>query len=122
MPQIHFTLKGAKGIEDKDAISKNDLYAVIKYGGEKVKTDVAGDGIFGFKYSWDATFNFEATSDNDIEVKLYDKDTGFDDFIGEATVSLSQARSEGSVDLEVPVVNKDREEKGVITVKIVFEN
>ncbi len=89
-------------------------------GGQEYRTRTAVDG--GKNPVWNETFHFNCINENTAEVTLRDEDTvSRDDHLGSAVVSLARAREAGSDRLQVPVVRKNKKQRGFLSVAIKWE-
>lgn len=69
---------------------------------------------------WNSEFQFNVDNEDSLDLRIYDKDVGFDDFMGTAKIPLSHAFSSGSAKETVAVKTKDGKDKGTISVSLKF--
>ena len=82
---------------DTDFLGKMDPYCIVYVGAQQQRTQVLQDR--GRNPRWNDTLVFNAPPHEQIRVRIYDHDTGVDDFIGEAVIPVSQAAQQRVVNV-----------------------
>jgi hypothetical protein len=84
-------MPAVQGLKDKDWLKRQDPYAVLLVGPQRLRSRTAHGG--GRNPVWNQQVSFNVVSDNTLMVELFDEDAmSRDDPLGTAVIDLSRVR------------------------------
>jgi len=96
---IKLTLHKACDLEDKDLRGKSDPYAVITYEDQETRTSTVKDTVDP-EWNHEEIINIQEAGDNQIDIRLYDKDKlGKDEPLGTASIDVRRVSYAGTISL-----------------------
>merc|ERR1719474_1747697 len=89
---VVITVHKARDLQKKGLVGKADPYIVITCNGKKEKSQTVKNS---HKPVWHFTtsFDIDASYDKDIQIEVFDKDIGKDDFLGRGFIDMKELRT-----------------------------
>jgi len=99
--ELEVTVKKCEGLDDGDLVGKTDAYAYIEISGCDAQQTKTISGTLNPEWNETFTFKIDKPMSKELKIKVYDKDLGRDDVLGEVEWDLCKLKmGHGPKDIE----------------------